>query len=191
MAENGFTSLNAPLSGERRGALSTRTTHPAILDGFAEVLTRLGLHVDLKNPFETMTKGEVFGRVRTAIGRERASVLLSATNSCAKPQRLKGFAPDAHCGVCIGCLVRRAAFLASEIEDRTLYVEVALRGETRRSQWLTAKRRETYEALRYRLVRHYNIDDVLDLGLPERVDLDGALALMNRGLTELEMVEVP
>ena len=191
MAENGFTSLNAPLAGERRGALSTRTTHPAILDGFAEVLSSLGLHVDLVNPFETMTKGEVFSRVKAAIGDEAASAILSATNSCAKPQRLKGFAPDAQCGVCMGCLVRRGAFIASELEDRTTYMEVALQGQARRDQWLSPTRRETYEALRYRLVRGYDIDDVLDLGLPERIDLDNALALMTRGLSELERVAIP
>ena len=36
--ENGFTSLNPPLGPERRGSLSTRTTHPAFLEGLATIL---------------------------------------------------------------------------------------------------------------------------------------------------------
>lgn len=190
IAENGFTSLNPPMAGERRGALSTRTTHPAIIDGMAAVLADIGLHVDLRNPLEQYTKGEVFSMVKSQLGADKASDLLSSTNSCGKPHRTKGFAPDAHCGVCLGCLVRRAAFIASDVHDATIYKEVALRGTALRAKWFSAKRRETYEALRYRLVPRYDIDDILDLGLPDRADLDDALALANRGLDELAAVHI-
>ena len=36
--ENGFASLNPPLGAERRGSLSTRTTHPAFLEGLSMIL---------------------------------------------------------------------------------------------------------------------------------------------------------
>lgn len=191
VAENGITSLNPPLSGERRGALSTRTTHPAVLRGLTEVLVDIGLHADLRNPFAEMTKGQAFTSVRETLGVDVASDLLSVTNSCAKPQRLAGFAPDAHCGVCMGCLVRRAAFIASGIEDRTVYKERALEADGLRDKWLTPGKRTTYESLRYRIELGYTEEDILDLGLPDDADIDGAFKLANAGLAELARVEIP
>jgi len=192
VAENGFTSLNPPLSGERRGALSTRTTHPAILLGLQEVLRAVGLRAELRNPFAALTKGQVFREVAAQTGDEDASGLLSATHSCAKPGREKGFAPDEHCGVCMGCLVRRGAFLAAGIRDDTVYIEQGLGSDPqRRARWLSPKRRETYESVRYRAEIGFTEDDVIALGLPDESDLDDALRLANEGLTELAAVTVP
>jgi hypothetical protein len=189
--ENGFTSLNPPLSGERRGSLSTRTTHPAFLDGVQAVLTGLGLHADVRNPFESLTKGEVFEAVKQKIGVTTAAAFLSTSNSCAKPDRsLTGFAPDTPCGVCLGCLVRRGAFMAAGLTDTTTYKESALHGDTRRAQWLTPKRRETYASVQYRAGKDYAIDDILALGLPDRWDPEDALALARRGLAELKEVRI-
>lgn len=188
--ENGFTALNPALSGERRGANSTRTAHPGMLDELAEVLGAVGLHLDICNPFEEMTKGEVFEQVKRQLGDDAAQALLTATNSCAKPGREAGFAPDDHCGVCLGCLVRRAAFLASGISDTTVYKERAMPAP-RRAKWLSSTRRETYEALQYRIEIGFDIDDILDLGLPDRWEPEDALAIAERGLRELEEVRVP
>ncbi len=188
--ENGFTALNPALSGERRGANTTRTAHPGMLDELGEVLGAVGLHVDMHNPFEEMTKGEVFQQAKRQLGDDAAQSLLNATNSCAKPGREAGFAPDDHCGVCLGCLVRRAAFLASGISDMTVYKERAMSAR-RRAKWLSASRRETYEALRYRIEIGYDIDDILDLGLPDRWEPEDALAIAARGLQELAAVQVP
>ena len=58
--ENGFASLNPPLAGNRRGSLSTRTTHPAFLAGLSRIIGDIGAHADLVNPFARMTKGEMF-----------------------------------------------------------------------------------------------------------------------------------
>ena len=191
LAENGFTSLNPPLSGERRGSLSTRTTHPTVLLGLREVLGEIGLNAEFRNPFADMTKGQAYAAVREALGVEVASEVLSQTNSCAKPQRLAGFAPDAQCGVCMGCLVRRAAFIASGLEDRTIYKERALEDDGRRGVWLSPARRTTYESLRYRIEIGYSEEDILDLGLPDDADIDAALDIANAGLAELAQVEIP
>ena len=187
--ENGFTALNPALSGERRGANSTRTAHPGMLDELTDVLARMGLHVDVRNPFDQMTKGEVFAAVRAKLGDGPAEKLLNDTNSCAKPSRDAGFSPDAHCGVCLGCLVRRAAFIAGGVTDRTLYKESAMSGNER-STWLSPARRETYEALQYRVRSGFDIDDILDLGLPDRWEPDEALAVAERGLAELAAVKI-
>lgn len=188
--ENGFTALNPALSGERRGANSTRTVHPGMLDELTDVLVQVGLHVDVHNPFEQMTKGEVFADLRTQVGDEPAEQLLNETNSCAKPGRDAGFSPDDHCGVCLGCLVRRAAFIAGGVTDRTVYKESAMTGR-QRSRWLSPARRETYEALQYRLRIGFHVDDMLDLGLPDSWEPNDALALAERGLDELRAVQIP
>lgn len=53
---------------------------------------------------------------------------------------------------------------------------------------MTATRRKTIEAARYRLARRYTTSDLLALGLPVRIPIDDALALVHRGLDELRPV---
>lgn len=190
VAENGFTSLNPPLMAESLGALSTRTTHPAFINGLVETLMDVGLNVSVRNRFAGLTKGQMFGLVRDALGPISASELLSETHSCGKPQRLTGYAPDAPCGVCLGCLVRRCAFIAAGLQDNTEYLERVLPARRRRA-WLTPKRRSTYQALQDRLEVRFSEDDVLDIGLPNDANLDAAFRLLEAGLVELEHVHVP
>jgi hypothetical protein len=188
IGENGFTSLNPPLTPERRGSLTTRTTHPGFLDGLADVLVRLGLSASIHNPLETMTKGEVLTDAAQRLPKGSAAELFSATHSCGKTPWFKGFAQGAQCGLCYGCLVRRGSFIAAGLEDSTLYIEEALRGKRRRAQFVTATRRTTIEAARYRLGRRYSAGDLLALGLPARIPITDAVALANRGLDELRPV---
>jgi hypothetical protein len=190
IAENGFTSLNPPLMAESGGALSTRTTHPALLAGLAETLAELGIELNLQNRFAELTKGEMFAEAREQLGAGSASALLSATHSCGKPsQGVRGYSPGTHCGVCLGCLVRRGAFLASGLDDGTVYIEEGLSGH-QRDRYLSARRLAIYRALQDRIEIGFEEEDVLDLGLPDDYDLDGALGLIRRGLKELEAVKI-
>jgi len=191
MAENGFASLNVPLTGERRAALSTRTTHPGFLEDLGAELADIGLEVQLCNPFEHQTKGEVYARVSASIGEGKASSLLSRSHSCAKPDRGPGFPAETHCGACFGCLVRRAAFLASGLEDRTIYIEEQLRGLPERNSRLGHNWRATYESVRARVARGVHISEILALGLPEGYDLDEALRVAQAGIAELDLVRLP
>jgi 7-cyano-7-deazaguanine synthase in queuosine biosynthesis len=188
MSENGFTSVNPPLSPERRGSLTTRTTHPGFLDGLVATLRRLGLKADLRNPLEHLTKGEVLAQASQHVPGGGADELFSMTHSCGKVPWFKGFAQGAQCGLCFGCLVRRGSFLASGLTDTTKYVEEALRGKRRRPDFVTPTRRETIEAAKYRLRRGYSTSDLLVLGLPPRIVMADALALVNRGLSEMRPV---
>lgn len=78
------------------------------------------------------------------------------------------------------------------IRDDTQYIEQALRSDPqRRGRWLSPKRREIYESVRYRAEVGFTEDDVIALGLPDESDLDDALRLANEGLTELAAVTVP
>ncbi len=58
--ENGFISINPPLTGARLGSLSTRTTHPVYLAQLQDLLRASGLAVDILNPYQFKTKGEMF-----------------------------------------------------------------------------------------------------------------------------------
>jgi len=48
VCENGFISINPPLTTSRLGSLSTRTTHPVFVDQFQDLLTTAGLSVKIE-----------------------------------------------------------------------------------------------------------------------------------------------
>ena len=180
--ENGFASLNPPLGPDRRGSLSTRTTHPQFLAGLAEVLTAVGAHGVIENPFAGSTKGELFERAGELIGGDRASKLLSGTNSCAHTgQRAFGISPAQACGVCFGCVVRRASFLAAGIDDGTSYISSD--GNQRLRDWLESI--SVIPAVRSFARRGVSPRDVIALSLPTGYPITDALDLCGRAADEL------
>ena len=110
--ENGFISLNIPLTTNRMGSLSTKTTHPVFISMLQELWDAIGLHADLALPYKFMTKGEILKECKN---QEALLELVFSSNSCGKYQRHN----LQQCGVCVPCLVRRAAFLEAEIQDET------------------------------------------------------------------------
>lgn len=121
--ENGFASINPPLGPERLGALSTRTTQPWFLWKIQEVLQSIGAHGVIENPFQLMTKGEMFAQAKSLLGDDKASAYLSGTSSCSHTdQNYQGVPSGTHCGVCFGCIVRRASFKAGGVSDTTRYL---------------------------------------------------------------------
>jgi 7-cyano-7-deazaguanine synthase in queuosine biosynthesis len=115
ICENGFIAMNAPLTGIRLGSLSTRTAHPEYLGELQQVLDAAGLRVRLFNPYAAMTKGEMLIGCgdQPLLGR-----LASVSTSCGRFQRFN----YRHCGRCVPCQVRRAAFLRWGHADATTYV---------------------------------------------------------------------
>jgi 7-cyano-7-deazaguanine synthase in queuosine biosynthesis len=105
--ENGWISLNPPLTLNRLGSLSTRTTHPYFLEEITGLWREAGVANPLVNPYQDLTKGEIVGRGRN---RELLGRLFGRTISCARPvvSRWQG-APAGACGYCYPCLMRRAA----------------------------------------------------------------------------------
>lgn len=110
--ENGFISLNVPLDSNRIGSLSTKTTHPVYMTLLQEIWNALGINAKLILPYKFKTKGEVLKECKD---RQLLEELVFATNSCGKFRR-HGLR---HCGVCVPCLVRRAAFLEAGFQDTT------------------------------------------------------------------------
>ena len=57
--ENGWISLNPPLTANRLGSCSTRTTHPYFLEQLTGLWRAAGLANPLVNPYQGLTKGEI------------------------------------------------------------------------------------------------------------------------------------
>jgi hypothetical protein len=115
VCENGFISINPPLTGLRLGSLSTRTSHPVVLALLQQIVDAAGLRVRFKNPYAHRTKGEMLaGSPRQPDLKARAHT----TTSCGRFLRY-GYR---HCGRCVPCLIRRASFHAWGVEDKTEYV---------------------------------------------------------------------
>lgn len=105
--ENGWISLNPPLTLNRLGAYSTRTTHPHFLDELTSLWQAAGLDQSLVNPYHNLTKGQMLAQCRNLDLLEKLAPL---SISCARPVagRWRGESVGA-CGYCYPCLVRRAA----------------------------------------------------------------------------------
>lgn len=115
MSENGFISINPPLTGSRIGSLSTRTTNPIFLDLFQALLNKAGINVSIKNKYQFKTKGEMLLDCK-----DQDYLIANAhkTTSCGR----FGVHKLTHCGRCVPCLVRRSAFKKWGIKDETKYV---------------------------------------------------------------------
>jgi len=112
--ENGFISLNLPLTPLRIGTLSTKTTHPVYIRRLQEIWDAVGITATLTTPFEYRfeTKGEMLKGCRD---KKLLRELIGKSTSCGR----YGVFSHKHCGRCVPCLVRRAAFLEADIPDTT------------------------------------------------------------------------
>jgi hypothetical protein len=75
VCENGFISINPPLTTGRLGSLSTRTAHPVFLTLFQRLLDSADLNVRMISPFCENTPRR---RRAAAVLRERATVTAGA-----------------------------------------------------------------------------------------------------------------
>ncbi|MFJ8957720.1 hypothetical protein ACIRO1_47310 [Streptomyces sp. NPDC102381] len=183
--ENGFASLNVPLTADQRGAVSTRTTHPLFLQTLAAIAHDAGAHAVIHNPFADRTKGEMFTRAADLVGTGPAARLLSSTHSCAHTGHRTHHIPvRTHCGVCFGCLLRRASFHAAHLDDTTDYLHT--RHDPHLSAYLAAKSVEP--SLRTFLARGLRPTDITTLNLPSNYPTRHAYDLCRRGVAELELL---
>lgn len=114
VCENGFIAINPPLTGARLGSLSTRTAHPEFLNRIRDVLAAAGLRVKIVNPYEHRTKGEM---LEECADQALLKAHAAQSVSCGR-YRVFNYK---HCGRCVPCQVRRAAFLAWREQDTTFY----------------------------------------------------------------------
>lgn len=189
IAENGYAALNPPLAGERRGALSTRTTHPLVLSRVREALHALGGQTESENPFTATTKGEMHAEAAVALGKQDAEKILAMSHSCSHVRYAvgTGYRPETQCGVCFGCLVRRSAFHAVGMTDTTTYLHKAIPAD-KQPPHLQGTAQSEVRTVRYAAQRGISAAAILSIGLPDDVRVDDAVSVARRGLAELAAV---
>ena len=126
--ENGIVSINLPISPQVIGGRATRTTHPQVLNGFADIFSAiLEQPFAVENPFRWKTKGEVVRSIRDA----RCGALIKHTVSCTHVWEMTTL--RSHCGVCSQCIDRRFGTLSAGCQDTEdpdeMYGVDLLRGE--------------------------------------------------------------
>jgi len=110
--ENGIVSLNLPPSPQVVGARATRTTHPQVINGFAEVLTAVSERdFTVETPFLWRTKAEVLKLIRDA----GCADMIRYATSCTHTWQLTRL--HTHCGMCSQCIDRRFAVLAVGMDE--------------------------------------------------------------------------
>jgi len=114
--ENGFISLNPPLTDARLGSSTTKTTHPFFIRSMNALLSKLGFEVIIENPYRFYTKGQMLLNCKNQL---LLSENIDKTISCAHPDRANNITK--HCGYCWPCVIRRAAIKRSGLVDKTIY----------------------------------------------------------------------
>lgn len=125
--ENGFICVNPPLVPGRVASLSTRTTHPLFIEMLQELLDGLGVSVRLELPYRFKTKGQM---LRECADQVLLGTVASDSTSCGRFRTYN----RKHCGRCLPCMIRRAAFLSwGPGRDTTRYEFPSLLGSDKSS----------------------------------------------------------
>jgi len=111
--ENGFISLNAPLTPRRIGTLSTRTTHPHFIDSIQRIFEAAEIPCQIINPYQFKTKGQMSADCQN---RKLLADIVDNTVSCSHWKR-----SNQQCGICVPCIIRRAALHAGGITEGIEY----------------------------------------------------------------------
>lgn len=185
--ENGLISLNLPLTLSRQGAYSTRTTHPWYIQRMNDLLRGLGIPNIIENPYQFQTKGEMLANCANRILAARAG-----TMSCSHPATRRfsttGYG-NRHCGYCVPCIIRSAAFKRAGLHDASLN-RGGITGAGRR---LDVKKAEGADVFAFKFMlemrkRHPNyIPAAIRITgpLPDK-DIPAYISMYNRGLDEVE-----
>jgi hypothetical protein len=188
--ENGFTSLNPPLRADRTGPLSTRSTHPYSFALLNLVRDQVGLDIELQNPYSWLTKGELVAKAAAVDAAAPGG--MAETLSCGKldGRLYEGGNQNWNCGLCVACIVRRAAISAAGLTDETPYV--ATRVKKAVLEKLIERRRSDIQAVRRALVEGADEDILISSAqFPGDYDIDRALELWQRALKEIALVPLP
>ena len=111
--ENGFISLNAPLTPRRIGTLSTRTTHPHFIKSIQSIFDQVGIACTIINPYQFKTKGQM---VLECQNRTLLTNLVNKTVSCSHWKR-----KNQQCGTCVPCIIRKASLHRGGIQENITY----------------------------------------------------------------------
>lgn len=184
--ENGFISLNVPLTYSRFGSLSTKTTHPNTLKLFSNLLEGLSIDVGIVDPYQFKTKGEMLAESKEF---EFLASIGTETMSCAHATaaRWEGKTPNMHCGYCLPCLIRRAAFYKNNLDNSKNYTFDVLNPSFLKQD---SKKTEDLRAVLYSIESHKSISaltSILKTGpIYPKDQLDSFCKVYDNGIQELE-----
>lgn len=116
MCENGLLTAGLPLSPSRTGSMSTRSTHPAAINLFNDIVARAGLDGLVVNPFVYETKADL---IRNILKPHLTPREIQATISCWAAGR-----GNRQCGGCIPCLLRRIGMAYAELPEEAYMIDV-------------------------------------------------------------------
>lgn len=117
--ENGYISINPPLTRRRIGSHSTRTTHPQFLKSLEEFLKDAGFHVKFVNPYQFKTKGEMLAE---CVDQAAIAKAIPLSVSCSHWHR-----KHKQCGHCVPCLIRRSSIHHAGFSKDASYVRQNLK----------------------------------------------------------------
>lgn len=175
--ENGLISLNIPLTYSRLGSSSTRTTHPYYMSLLHKLIIDLGIDVGLFNPYQFKTKGEMMIECKD-------QTFLKAnycyTMSCSHPDGERYYKRlPRHCGICLPCLVRRAAILRAGLADVSAYKDLNFTGSPTAKILLNS-----YKIAASKFKPQYSFLNIQSAG-PITSNIDLYATLYTRGMNEL------
>jgi 7-cyano-7-deazaguanine synthase in queuosine biosynthesis len=129
--ENGFISVNPPISDARMGSSTTKTTHPFYIKSMNELIKQLGVNIEIENPYQFQTKGDM---IENCKNQSFLSKNITNTVSCANPNSRDGSSIK-HCGHCWPCIIRRSAIKNAGLSDDTTYRIMDLNRELLQSKF--------------------------------------------------------
>lgn len=112
--ENGFISLNAPLTTRRIGTLSTRTSHPHFIESIQKIFDAVDIPCRITNPYQFKTKGQMAAECQNQL---LLAGIVDSTVSCSHWKR-----SSQQCGICVPCIIRRAALHSARINEINQYI---------------------------------------------------------------------
>ncbi|MCK1715050.1 Qat anti-phage system QueC-like protein QatC [Bradyrhizobium sp. 143] len=189
--ENGLIALNVPLDTVRLGSLSTRTTHPFYLHRWNELLSQLGIDGSVVNRYWDKTKGEMMkGCLNPDLLRDLAGDSLSCAHPAAGRWIKSATGRQTHCGHCVPCIIRQAAFDRSwgRGADPTGY-RVDIHQNRLSTQTAEGKQVRAFQYTVARLAHRPDLARVLVHTpgplLEDIANLDGLAGVYSRGITEV------
>ncbi|EIF5018035.1 hypothetical protein LFV94_002550 [Vibrio vulnificus] len=177
--ENGYISINPPLTRRRIGSHSTRTTHPYFLSRLESFLNDAGYNVKFINPYQFKTKGEMLAECKDQVAIAKA-VPLSV--SCSHWHR-----EHIQCGRCVPCLIRRSSVHYANLTEDADYDSKNLKVVLKERE-----KRDDLQAVQTAIIRLNRTSDYRSWlrqsgPLPSDADIRRKLeSTIRRGLKEVE-----
>lgn len=139
--ENGISSFNLPLSADRIGSRSSRTTNPRVLQEYQKLINKVLDHdAKVENPFLFLSKADVMEGIVAGGGGK----LIADAVTCGRTVRVVRGSPN--CGTCYQCTMRRFATEQRGLQEydpprvyaKDLFIQELKEGEQRGTpvQWV-------------------------------------------------------